>query len=173
MNNKIIKILTIFLILVGLTKSINANEIKSSNSHKFNFFSGVWDINNDFDKSSELFGIQHSNEDLFRDTFLGKLSPITGFMMTADADTYFYTGVQAEYKIGRLNLIPSFSPGLYSMGDGKDLGSPLEFKSEVQLSLDLLPGTKLGYSQSHISNADLGEKNPGADSYMFNFMKSF
>ena len=93
--------------------------------------------------------------------------------MTADADTYFYTGVQAEYKIGRLNLIPSFSPGLYSMGDGKDLGSPLEFKSEVQLSLDLLPGTKLGYSQSHISNGDLGEKNPGADSYMFNFMKSF
>ena len=173
MNNKTTKILTIFLILVGLTKSINANEIKSSNNHKINFFSGVWDINNDFDKSSELFGIQHSNEDLFRDTFLGKLSPITGFMMTADADTYFYTGVQAEYKIGRLNLIPSFSPGLYSMGDGKDLGSPLEFKSEVQLSLDLLPGTKLGYSQSHISNGDLGEKNPGADSYMFNFMKSF
>ena len=173
MNNKIIKILTVFLILVGLIKSINANEVKSSNSHQFNFFSGVWDINNDFNKSSELFGIQHSNEDLFRDTFLGKLSPITGFMMTADADTYFYTGVQAEYKIGKLNLTPSFSPGLYSVGDGKDLGSPLEFKSEVQLSLDLLPGTKLGYSQSHISNADIGDKNPGADSYMFNFMKSF
>ena len=173
MNNKIIKILTVFLILVSLIKSINANEVKSSNSHQFNFFSGVWDVNNDFNKSSELFGIQHSNEDLFRDTFLGKLSPITGFMMTADADTYFYTGVQAEYKIGKLNLTPSFSPGLYSVGDGKDLGSPLEFKSEVQLSLDLLPGTKLGYSQSHISNADIGEKNPGADSYMFNFMKSF
>ena len=173
MNNKIIKILTVFLILVGLIKNINANEVKSSNIHQFNFFSGVWDINNDFNKSSELFGIQHSNEDLFRDTFLGKLSPITGFMMTADADTYFYTGVQAEYKIGKLNLTPSFSPGLYSVGDGKDLGSPLEFKSEVQLSLDLLPGTKLGYSQSHISNADIGEKNPGADSYMFNFMKSF
>ena len=173
MNNKIIKILTVFLILVGLIKNINANEVKSSNSHQFNFFSGVWDINNDFNKSSELFGIQHSNEDLFRDTFLGKISPITGLMMTTDSASYFYTGVQAEYKIGKLNLTPSFSPGLYSVGDGKDLGSPLEFKSEVQLSLDLLPGTKLGYSQSHISNADIGEKNPGADSYMFNFMKSF
>ena len=63
--------------------------------------------------------------------------------------------------------------GGYEKGDGKDLGSPLEFKSEVQLSIDLLPGSKLGYSQSHISNADLGDKNPGADSYMFNFMKSF
>ena len=173
MNNRIAKILTIFLMLIGLAKSINADELKTSDSHQFNFFSGVFDINTSSKKSSDLFGIQHSNEDLFRDTFLGKLSPITGFMMTADSTTYLYTGVQAEYKIGKLNLIPSFSPGLYSVGDGKDLGSPLEFKSEIQLSIDLFPGSKLGYSQSHISNADLGDKNPGADSYMLNFMKNF
>ena len=166
------KILTIFLILVGLTKSINADELKPSDSHQFNFFSGVFDINTSSKKTSELFGIQHSNEDLFRDTFLGKLSPISGFMMTADSDTYFYTGVQAEYKIGKLNFTPSFSPGLYSVGDGKDLGYPLEFKSELQISVDFF-GSRLGYSQSHLSNADIGDKNPGADSYMFNFMKSF
>ena len=173
MNIRTAKILTIFLMFIGLTKSINADELKPSDSHQFNFFSGVFDINTSSKKSSELFGIQHSNENLFRDTSIGKLSPITGMMVTADSASYFYTGVQAEYKIGKLNLIPSFSPGLYSMGDGKDLGSPLEFKSEVQLSLDLLPGTKLGYSQSHISNGDFGDTNPGADSYMFNFMKSF
>ncbi len=173
MNNRTIKILTIFLMLFVNPISINADELKTSDNHQFNFFSGVFDINTNFKKSSELFGIQHSNEDLFRETFLGKLSPITGFMVTADSASYFYTGVQAEYKIGKLNLTPSFSPGIYSMGDGKDLGSPLEFKSELQLSVDLLPGTKLGYSQSHLSNANLGEKNPGADSYMFNFMKSF
>jgi len=173
MNNRIIKILAIFLIIVGLTKNINAEEPKPFDSHQFNLYSGVFDINTSSKKSSEFIGIQHSNEDLFRDTFLGKLSPITGFMMTADSASYLYTGVQAEYKIGKLNLIPSFSPGLYSMGDSKDLGSPLEFKSELQLSIDLLPGTKLGYSQSHLSNAGIGDKNPGADSYMFNFMKSF
>ena len=173
MNNRMIKTLIIFLILVGFTKNISADETKPSDSHQFNFFSGVFDINTSSKKSSELFGIQHSNEDLFRDTFLGKLSPITGLMMTADSSSYFYTGVQAEYKIGKLNLVPSFAPGLYTMGDGKDLGSPLEFKSELQVSIDILPGTKLGYSQSHLSNADLGDKNPGADSYMFNFMKSF
>ena len=172
MIKRITKILTIFLMIVGSTKSINADELKPSDGHQFNFFSGVWDINNDFDKSSELFGIQHSNENLFRDTFLGKLSPISGFMMTADSDTYFYTGVQAEYKIGKLNLTPSFSPGLYSVSGGKDLGHPLEFKSELQISVDFF-GSRLGYSQSHLSNGDIGEKNPGADSYMFNFMKSF
>ena len=94
-------------------------------------------------------------------------------MITADNASYFYTGVQANYKVGALNIVPSFAPGYYNQGDGKDLGSPLEFKTEIQLSVDLLPGTKLGYSQSHLSNADLGETNPGADSYMFNFMKSF
>ena len=70
MNNRIIKILTIFLILVGLTKNINAEEVKPSSSHQFNFFSGMFDITTSSNKSSELFGIQHSNEDLFRDTFL-------------------------------------------------------------------------------------------------------
>ena len=173
MNNSIIKIFAVLLILFGLIKNINADEPKPSDSHQFNFFSGVFDINTSSKISSELFGIQHSNEDLFRDTFLGKLSPITGFMMTTDSTSYLYTGVQAKYNIGKLNLTPSFSPGLYSMGDGKDLGSPLEFKSELQLSIDILPGTTLGYSQSHLSNAGIGDKNPGADSYMFNLMKSF
>ena len=172
MKTNIIKNLIVILMLIVLTKNVSAEELKLSDSHQLNFFSGVFDYSHE-GKNSELFGIQHSNEDLFKDTFLGKISPITGFMMTADSATYLYTGVQAEYEIGKLNLTPSFSPGYYTTGDGKDLGSPLEFKTEVQLSIELIPGSKLGYSQSHISNGDLGDKNPGADSYMFNFMKSF
>ena len=42
MNVRIIKILAIFLILFGLTKNINADEPKPSDSHQFNFFSGVF-----------------------------------------------------------------------------------------------------------------------------------
>jgi len=53
------------------------------------------------------------------------------------------------------------------------LGYPLEFKSEVQVSLELSDSTKLGMSYNHISNASLGSKNPGANSYMFNFLKQF
>ena len=68
---------------------------------------------------------------------------------------------------------PSFAPGLYHEGDGKDLGHPLEFKSEVQLSLDLFKNSELGFSYNHISNASLGDKNPGANSYMFNFLQKF
>jgi|TARA_B100000242_G_scaffold187080_1_gene134532 lipid A 3-O-deacylase len=140
--------------------------------HQWNFYSGTFDFSDDGARST-LFGIQHQNENLYRDSFLGVLSPITGFMMTADNAKYAYTGVQAQYKIGALNIIPSFTPGLYGEGDGKDLGHIIEFKSELQLSIDLLQNTELGFSYNHLSNASLGDKNPGANSYMFNFLKRF
>ena len=52
------------------------------------FCTGMFDFSDD-GKKSTLFGIQHQNENLNRDTFIGKISPITGFMMTADNSTYF------------------------------------------------------------------------------------
>jgi len=43
----------------------------------------------------------------------------------------------------------------------------------MQFSLDLSKSTQLGMSYNHISNASLGTKNPGANSYMLNFLKQF
>ena len=144
----------------------------NNKSTEVNFYTGMFDFSDD-GKRSSLFGIQHQNEDLNRNTFLGNLSPITGALITSDNASYFYTGIQAHYKIGSLNLTPSFTPGYYHEGDGKDLGHALEFKSEVQLSLELPKESQLGFSYNHISNASLGNKNPGANSYMFNFSKNF
>ena len=150
-----------------------ADTTKLNNKNtEVNFYTGLFDFSDD-GKRSSLFGIQHQNEDLNRNTFLGNLSPITGALITSDNASYFYTGIQAHYKIGSLNLTPSFTPGYYHEGDGKDLGHALEFKSEVQLSLELPKESQLGFSYNHISNASLGDKNPGANSYMFNFLKNF
>jgi lipid A 3-O-deacylase len=159
--------------LIFITFSVNAEELEyNDQSTEFNVYTGMFDFSDD-GKSSTLVGFQHQNENLNRDTFLGNLSPITGALITADNAGYIYTGVETEYKIGLLNITPSFAPGLYHEGDGKDLGHILEFKSEVQLSLDLSKSTELGFSYNHISNASLGDKNPGANSYMFNFLKNF
>ena len=167
-----IKFLISFL-LVLLTFSASAEEIKDNNLNaKFSVYSGMFDFSDD-GKKSALIGFQHQNENLNRDTFFGNISPITGVMITADNAGYIYTGVQAQYKIRALNITPSFTPGLYHEGDGKDLGYMLEFKSEVQLSIDFSQSSKLGFSYNHISNASLGDKNPGANSYMFNFLKNF
>tara|TARA_Y100000590_G_C15497438_1_gene930217 strand:+ start:466 stop:978 length:513 start_codon:yes stop_codon:yes gene_type:complete len=142
------------------------------NETELNFFTGMFDFSDDKQKSGIL-GLQHQNEDLYRKSFLGKLSPITGGFLTEKNAFYLYTGVQAEYGLGPLKITPSFAPGYYNYGSGKDLGYPLEFKSEVQISLDLSKTTQLGMSYNHISNASLGSKNPGANSYMFNFLKQF
>ena len=169
MNLKIIS----FLLLAFFIVPSNSEEFKlQDNNTKFNIYSGMFDFS-DNGKRSTLIGFQHQNVELNRDTFLGNLSPITGALFTADNAAYVYTGVQANYSLGILNIIPSFTPGLYEAGDGKDLGHMLEFKSEVQLSLDLPKDSQFGFSYNHLSNASLGDKNPGANSYMFNFLKKF
>jgi len=165
---------SLFVIFLSfLALPINADEMKVlEKKTEFNVYTGMFDFS-DHGKKSNIIGIQHQNEELNRDTFLGNLSPVTGAMITGDSATYIYTGVQAQYKVGKLNVTPSFTPGLYGAGDGKDLGHMVEFKSEVQLSLDLSTNTEFGFSYNHISNASLGDKNPGANSYMFNFLKKF
>ena len=163
----------IIVVFLFLSSPVKTEENKKFfGTHELNFFSGIFDFSDD-GKKSTIFGIQHQDENLIRDSFLGTLSPITGLMFTADNTAYIYTGVQAQYKIGNLNIVPSFTPGYYNQGDGKDLGYPIEFKSELQLSFDVLNNTELGFSYNHLSNASLGDKNPGANSYMFNFLKSF
>ena len=164
-------IISLLMILFAFSSIAEEKLLKDQNT-EFSFFTGMFDFS-DNGKRSTLIGFQHQNTDLNRDTFLGNLSPITGLMFTADSAAYLYTGVQAQYSLGALNIIPSFTPGLYNKGDGKDLGHLLEFKSEVQISLNLFQNTQLGISYNHLSNASLGDKNPGSNSYMFNFLKTF
>jgi len=145
---------------------------EKTNETELNLFTGMFDFS-DQKQAAGIIGLQHQNDDLFRNSFLGKLSPITGGFLTENNAFYIYTGAQAEYKLGLFTITPSFAPGYYNSGDGKDLGHVLEFKSEVQMSLNLSDSTQFGMSYNHISNASLGDKNPGANSYMINFLKQF
>jgi len=140
--------------------------------HQYNFFTGNFDFSDD-KQSALLVGFQHQDENLERNTFLGNISPITGGFITENSAAYIYTGFEWNVEMGELTFTPSFAPGLYHKGDGKDLGHVLEFKSEVQLSYELSKDSRIGVSYNHVSNASLGDKNPGANSYMFNFLKNF
>ena len=163
------KKLSILLVIFFTTTKLFAVEISN---HQYNFFTGNFDFSDD-KQAAMLVGFQHQNENLQRDTFIGNISPITGGFMTENSAAYIYTGFEWNIDMGALTFTPSFAPGLYHEGDGKDLGHVLEFKSEVQVSFDLSQSSKLGFSYNHVSNASLGDKNPGANSYMFNFLKNF
>tara|TARA_B100001123_G_C14829759_1_gene835667 strand:- start:110 stop:622 length:513 start_codon:yes stop_codon:yes gene_type:complete len=168
---KIVLNILIILVSFSLTNLAIAEE-KNSQEAELNFYVGMFDFS-DTKQSAGLFGLQHQNDDLFRNSFLGKLSPITGGFVTENNAVYLYTGAQAEFDLGLFTFTPSFAPGYYNSGNGKDLGSALEFKTEVQMSLNLSDSTEFGMSYNHISNASLGDKNPGANSYMINFLKQF
>ena len=168
-----LKSLLIMFFLLFFPFTLNAKNLDlKNNDTELNIYTGMFDFSDD-GKKSTLLGIQHQNESLNKDTILGILSPVTGALITSDSAGYLYTGVQAQYKLGILNITPSFAPGLYFEGDGKDLGHLVEFKSELQFSLDLSKNSEFGFSYNHLSNASLGDKNPGANSYMFNFLKNF
>ena len=162
-------IISIFTMLFALNYAV-----ADQGDTNVSFYAGTFDvIDKEGDDQTSLFGIEHKNPNLFRDTFLGKFKPISGAFMTGNSSIYLYTGVEGEYGIGPLKILPSFSPGYYEKGDGKDLGSVLEFKSEVKVGFDIFENSKLSYSYSHISNNDWGETNPGTDNQQITFSKNF
>ncbi len=161
-----------FVSLIVLVFSVNA--YAEENNTELSFYSGIFDtIDDEGDDKSNLFGLEHKNTNLFRKTFLGKISPITGAFLTDKNSMYLYTGIQADYNLGPVSIKPSFTPGYYEKGDGKKLGSALEFKSEIKIDFDIFKNSKLGYSYSHISNNDWGDVNPGADNQVITFSQKF
>ena len=173
MKNNFYNKVLYMLVLTLIPFTVKAADNKNISGHQYNFYTGNFDFSDDKQKAI-LVGLQHQNENLERDTFLGNVSPITGGFVTENSAAYVYTGIEWNYTISdKLKFTPSFAPGLYHEGDGKDLGHALEFKTEVQASYAASESTSLGLSYNHISNASLGDKNPGANSYMFNFLKNF
>ena len=137
-------------------------------------YTGTFDvIDEEGDDQTTLIGVEHRNTDLFRNTFLGKLAPVSGAFVTGKNSLYFYTGIEGQYSLGPINISPSFTPGYYDKGNGKDLGSALEFKSEVKFGFDIFKDSNLGYSYSHISNNNWGSTNPGTDNQQLTFSTKF
>jgi|TARA_B110000881_G_scaffold162294_1_gene145314 lipid A 3-O-deacylase len=160
----------VFLILLFFCSQLQAGE----ENKNLSFYTGKFDILDDVgDDKTELFGVEHRNPNLFRNTFVGKLAPLSGMFITGKGAAYVYTGVEAQYKIGFLEIAPSFSPGYYEKGNGKNLGDVLEFKSELKVGLDIFKDSNIGYTYSHISNNDWGSVNPGSDNQSLMFSKKF
>jgi hypothetical protein len=163
MKIKIIHLLAIFFLFFS----------QISNAEKqSNFYLGNFDFSDD-KQAALLLGYQHQNQTLEINTFLGNISPIIGGFITENSAAYIYSGIEWNIDLGSFVFTPSFAPGLYNEGNGKDLGHVLEFKTEVQLSYGLSENTSLGVSYNHVSNASIGDKNPGANSYAFNLLKRF
>ena len=93
-----------------------------------------------------------------------KVRPFAGAMVTTDKSSYFFAGGLVNFFIGEHFVItPSFAPGIYFKGNGKDLYFPLEFRSQIEIAFRFKSGARIGASFGHISNASLGPPNPGVE----------
>ncbi len=164
----------LFITFIAILFVANSKLLASESDKNLSFYTGTFDvIDKEGDDQTSLFGIEHKNPNLFRNTFLGKFSPVSGGFMTGKNSLYFYTGVEGQYNIGPMKILPSFTPGYYEKGQGKDLGSALEFKSEIKIGFNIFENSHLGYSYSHISNNNWGQTNPGTDNQQITFSKNF
>lgn len=96
------------------------------------------------------------------------LRPLVAAMITDKASFYVCGGIAGDIFLGKsVVLTPSFAPGFYWKGKGKDLHFPLEFRSSIELSYVFSNQGRFGGQFYHISNASLGHKNPGAEALVF------
>ena len=99
------------------------------------------------------------------------LKPFVGIEATSDSASYILTGIYLDDNIGTMltgessNFLftPSFGAGIYDDGNGKKLGSTIEFRTTLEFSYQLKSKSRIGLSIGHISNANLGGSNPGVE----------
>ena len=105
------------------------------------------------------------------------LKPFFGVEYTNDSASYFLTGIYIEDNLGELlegnkskyYFTPSFGAGIYNDGSGKKLGNDIQFRTSFEISYELKNKNRIGISFSHISNANLGDKNPGVEILSFSY----
>ena len=109
------------------------------------------------------------------------LKPFAGIEVTTDSVLYVLGGIYLEDNLGKLltgnenkwNFTPSFGLGYYDDGDGKKLGNKLEFRTTLEMSYQLKNDDRIGISLGHISNANIGNKNPGVEIISLSYQKPF
>ena len=99
----------------------------------------------------------------------GGLRAVAATLATTDGSLFVGTGLAYELRYGAWDLTPTFVPGVYHRGQGRDLGYPLEFRSQLEVGRHLSGGGRVAVAVSHISNAGLGSSNPGQESLTISY----
>jgi lipid A 3-O-deacylase len=93
-----------------------------------------------------------------------RLTPLLGLMVNSDGGLYGYAGISMTLGLpASLTVSPSLSVGGYRQGNSLDLGSILQLRSGLQLERPVRAGDGLVLFFYHLSNAGLGERNPGTE----------
>jgi hypothetical protein len=97
------------------------------------------------------------------------IRPVAGVLTSSKGGAYVYSGVVADIPLaGTFQLTPGFAPGIVLATGNRDLGSPIEFRSSLEVSFVPVEPLRFGIGLSHVSNGRLGQHNPGVETLTFN-----
>lgn len=124
---------------------------------------GVFDALHDDDTAVQFRGEWRSGKGWWL------IKPFVGFMGTTDGAYHGYAGIMLDIPVGNFYITPSFAPGIYERGDGKNIGGPIEFRSQIEVGYKLPNRGRIAVSLDHISNAGIYDRNPGVESVMLTY----
>ena len=97
-------------------------------------------------------------------SIIWELRPWLGVEVTSNGSLYGAAGFLYDYHLGnQWYLTPSVGAGLYAEGGGKDLGSAIEFRSQIEIGYQFENQSRVSAALSHISNLDIDDHNPGTE----------
>lgn len=147
-----------FIMLFGLTQLAQAQD-RYTGEH-LSAGAGYFDLMQG--DGSPQFSLEYRGHDVW-----AGVRPVVGVSLDTNGGFYGYGGANWDLFLSESWVLsPNFMLGGYSQGDSKDLGHALEFRSGLELDYVFENDSRLGMTFNHISNASIGDKNPGAESLM-------
>ena len=103
------------------------------------------------------------------------LRPVVGINVSTDESIYGYGGVYWDIDLWQSGFFfsPNLVAGFYEDGDGLNLGGTVAIRTGVEVSYDVGNRHRVGVAFNHISNAGIYDRNPGAETILFNYQLPF
>ena len=130
------------------------------------FSAGAFDAFDNEDNAVE-FGVEYRFAPL---ASAFNLVPAMGISVNSDGGYWAHGGVRYDFRLNPAWILtPHFSVVGYEDGGGVDLGLGLQFRSGLDIAYQVSESSRIALGYYHMSNADLGKNNPGADSMLLTY----
>ncbi len=158
------------ILVAGLLEATAPAAAQEQHNGLINFAIGYYDVFDEqdgFDVRAEY----RSNSIVF----IEHLKPWAGIEITSEGSIWGGGGLLYDVNLqDNWYFTPSLGVGLYSDGGSdKDLDHLVEFRSQLEISYKFESENRIGLSFSHMSNAGLGDSNPGTEVISLNWSYPF
>ncbi len=144
--------------LFSMTAAADPSQEDTAHYDLLAFAIGYYDIHDD--KEAADFRIEYR----FGEPIIYELRTWLGLEVTSDGAVFGLGGLLYDFEFAdKYHFVPSFGTGLYADGGGKDLGNTVQFRTQLELQYEFDNKNHISIAASHISNADLGDFNPGSE----------